>query len=187
MVKATPILVFLIILCITPSHADDRDGGSCWCPQRTQGWLLYDDDNPTVPDFFRKGSVEIREILVCDHGMYFFFLAKQDEQQFLSAFVIVKPTAELFKTRPSTRYFFPDRNATIQQRVDRALAAYECCRRDVESLLGDAYAEHARIEFRTQGQLAAPRLRIRMPLKLEWRGQECVVTGYIDVYFSKIS
>ena len=185
----SPVLAALIVLAFNPTLADVSDAGHCYCPQTTKGWMLFDDNSRRVPDFIRESTdVELREILVCDHGMHFFFNGMDDGRPYYVSFVVVRPVPELFRTRQSAYdNFYRGPGLSIETRSRRAMAAYNGYLDDLRRLLGSDYTEFKHVQFGTDARLAAPRFYVKPPLRVRWRGKTIELRGYVDVYFSAIS
>jgi hypothetical protein len=187
--NVSTVLAALFVLAFNPTLADVRDAGHCFCPQTTTGWMLYDDNSRRVPDAVRNhADVELREILVCDHGIHLFFNAVQGGQSYFVAFVIVRPVPELFRTRQSAYdHYYRWPGYSIETRSRHAMTAYNGYLGDLRDFLGGSYAEFRHILFRTERHTAPPRLHIGPPLRILWRGNTVELRGYVDVYFSGIS
>jgi hypothetical protein len=186
---SSSVLAALLLLVFVPTLADVREAHRCFCPQTSEGWILYDDNSRRVPDFLRsRTDVEVKEILVCEHGMHFFFNATQDGQPYYVSIVIVRPVPALFRTRDSAyRHFYRRPGQSIETRSRCAMRAYEEYVGALRELLGDSFTQFRRIQFVTDGNLSAPRLYVEPPLRLQWRGRTIELRGYVDVYFSAVS
>jgi hypothetical protein len=176
-------LFLLVIVASPPASSQYKRTADCWCPQSSDGWTLYADSNP-VPDFMYLDQVEVREILICPHGIHFFFIAKQNGQEFFTSLIIVKPTLELYLSRK------PPRNAktaglTLAERVKQGLERYECVLSGLKRVLGDSFGENVLIPL--DNELSRPRIYPKKGLIMEWNGAEMEIRGYLDVYLSMLS
>jgi len=187
--KVSTVLAALFVLAFNPTSADVVNAGHCFCPQTNTGWMLYGDNSRRVPDPVRdRLDVELREILVCDHGIHLYINAHHDGQPYVMAFVIVRPVPELFRTRPSAYdHFYRWPGHSIETRSSRAMAAYNGYLDELRKLLGDSYAESRHVQFGTDRLATPPRLHIGPPLRIRWHGRALELRGYVDVYFSGIS
>lgn len=178
------IALFALVLIASPfANSRCQTNNACWCPQTSRGWNLYDDSNP-VPDFFSLDHVEVREILVCAHGIHFFFMAIQNGREYFTSLIIVKPTPELYLLRKSTRSA-KTAGMPLAERVRRALERNECMLTELKRVLGDSFGENVLIPFDTG--LSPPKIFPQRGLILEWKGAEMEIRGYLDVYLSVLA
>lgn len=178
-------VVLLVFITAHSSYASAQEllPAQCWCPQTSKGWMLYDDINP-VPDFFDQDKIEVREILICTHGIHFFFFTTQNGREYYTSLIIVKPTIQLYAIRK------PPRNRklgclTLEDRLKRGLERYEWVMGELERVLGDAFGKKSLIQF--EDELSPPIICPPKGLILRWKERELKIRGYLDVYLSVLS
>ena len=156
--------------------------GAC-CPQTTHGWVLFEDANRRVPDFWYADSVVVSVVEVCRHGINFMFVSEEDGQPRYVALVVVRPTLELFETRVPCRLG----DAPIETRVARAKEKYENLVTTLEGLFGVVFHPEGRIEFANRPFDDRPLISPCRGLTIRWRGAEIELRGYLDVYMTMFS
>jgi hypothetical protein len=153
------------------------------CPQSTDGWLLFQDSNHRVPDFWRRDSVVVDIVDVCPHGINFYFVSEEDEQPRYVALVIVKPSRELYETRAIHRIGDPP----IDVRLERARVKYADLVSTLERLFGVRFSPEGRIDFTNRPVDGRPVISPCRGLTLRWRGNVIELRGYLDVYMTMFS
>lgn len=151
---------------------------TCCCPQKCPGWLLFEDSNYGVPDFWWEESVAVREIIVCEHGIHFLFPAEQDGRPHYVALVIVKPTRELFEAR-----WIPeigDRPMDVQ--LARNRTEYKELLTLIDSWWGERFTESGRLDF--ADACKKPVIVPWRKLVMIWGDKEIKLRGYLDVYMT---
>jgi hypothetical protein len=178
---ATTILVACgnTTLCGVSSPVPD-----CRCPQSSFGWVLFEDSNRGVPDFWWQDSLEVQQIAVCRHGISFLFLAEEAGNLHVAALVFVNPSEEFLETRLGYKLYdlpFGRDIAHFKKRYSLLLSRLNC-------LWNGKFEAGGRIDFRskTPGQrplIIDPARR----LILRWRSEEIELRGYLDVYFNSMT
>jgi hypothetical protein len=179
--RAFIIVVTSVALALTIGETKSTLRGCC--PQTTDGWVLFDDNNPRVPDFWWADSVIVRTIDVCSHGIHFFFFSEEDGQPRYVALVIVKPTRELFETRVPCRLG----DASLATRLERATRRYADLVATLERLFEVRFSPEGRIDFVNRPLPEFPIISQPRGLTLRWRGTEIKLRGYLDVYMTMFS
>ena len=168
---------------LTASTGNAQPGNEGCCPQSSDGWVLFEDSNRRVPDFWRRDSVVVDVIDVCRHGVNIFFLSEEDGQPRYVALVIVRPTRELYETRVVARV--GDR--PLEERLELADRKYAGLLTSLGMLLGVAFSPEGRIDFTNRCLADRPLLSPCRGLTLRWRGREIELRGYLDVYMTMFS
>ncbi len=161
--------------------AQAEEGGCC--PQSSRGWVLFEDDNRRVPDFWKRDSVVVDVIDVCRHGVNFYFVSEEDGQPRYVALVFVKPSRELFETRVIRRVGDPP----IETRLQRACQRYTELLANLERFLDVRLNPEGRLDFTNRPFEERPVISRRRGLSLRWRGGEIDLRGYLDVYMTMFS
>ena len=157
------------------------------CPQKTDGWLLYDDSSKKVPDFFWEDSVEIREMLICGHGVHLYFVSTSRGQVYYTSLAIVNPTLDFYFERVEGGMPPAERGwSSPEEWVEKTAERYQKLRQTLKQWLGDSFAEHAPIDFKDVPGRRRPNLHPSRGLTMMWGKEEIRIRGYLDVYFNKI-
>lgn len=162
-------------------HAQIRDGGCC--PQSRDGWVLFEDSNPRVPDFWRRDSVVVDVIDVCRHGINIYFLSEEDGQPRYVALIVVKPSRELYETRVVSRIGDPP----LETRVQLAERKYADLLTALGRLFDVSFSPEGRMDFTTRSFGDRPVIFPCRGLTLRWRGSAVALRGYLDVYMTMFS
>lgn len=181
--KAVGVIAVLFLTAVTAAVESSGAGGNGCCPQSGGGWMLFEDSNPRVPDFWKRDSVVVDVIEVCRHGVNFYFISEEDGQPRYVALVFVKPSRDLFETRVPRRAGDPP----IEERLERARARYVDLLTNLERLLGANIVPEGRLDFTNRPFDERPVISRRRGLSLRWRGGEFDLRGYIDVYMTMFS
>ena len=174
-------LFFAAGLTVELGNTQPKDEGCC--PQSSDGWLLFEDSNPRVPDFWRRDSVVVDVIDVCRHGINFYFVSEEDGQPRYVALVIVKPSRELYEKRVIRRVGDPP----LETRLERAQRSYADLVAALEQLFEIACSPEGRIDFTNRPFGGRPVISRCRGLTIRWRGNEIKLRGYLDVYMTMFS
>lgn len=147
------------------------------------GWMLFDDGNHCLPDFWHADSVVVSSISVCSHGVHFFFISEENGQPRYVALAIVKPTRELFETRIPCRLGDPP----IDTRLKRAAERYAALASTLEKLFGVPFSPRGGIDFTDRRKADRPAIFPSQGLRLRYHGTETELRGYLDVYMTMFS
>jgi hypothetical protein len=170
----------LILILLDVGISEARVTGSCYCPQKSDGWRLFADHNRSVPDFWWQDSVAVQEILVCGHGVHFLFTAEQDGRPHYVALVVVKPTRELFETRG-----IPDiGDPSMENQLTRATRHYAKLMTLLDCWWGEPLSKSSRLDFTDSHE--KPIVVPRQGLIMKWDGRETALRGYLDVYMTML-
>jgi hypothetical protein len=156
----------------------------CSCPQGSFGWVLFEDSNPGVPDFWWQDSLEVLEITVCDHGINFLFLAEERENLQVAGLVFVNPSEELIETRLGLHPCDP----RFCRELEHYRKRYSTLRSEMNRLSDGQLKAGGQIDFWRASRDQRP--RIINPLRklhLRWNGEEIELRGYLDVYFNTVT
>jgi hypothetical protein len=162
-------------------HAQTRHRGCC--PQSSDGWVLFEDSNPRVPDFWRRDSVVVDAVDVCRHGINFYFLSEEDGQPRYVALIIVKPTRELYETRVIRRVGDPP----LETCLERAQQKYADLVAALEQFFEVGFTPEGQIDFKEYPLGDRPAISPCRGLTLRWRGSVIKLRGYLDVYMTMFS
>jgi hypothetical protein len=162
-------------------NAQPGDNGCC--PQSSDGWLLFEDSNPRVPDFWRRDSVVVDVIDVCRHGINCYFVSEEDGQPRYVALIIVKPSQELYETRVIRRVG----DTPLETCLERAQRNYADLVAALEQLFEIAFSPEGRIDFTNHTLESRPVISRCRGLTIRWRGNEVKLRGYLDVYMTMFS
>lgn len=174
------VLVFLVLLWPENVSGGWRESrADCSCPQRSIGWLLYKDENRSVPDFWSEDSVSVEEIYECAHGVNFLFTADENGLPRYVALIFVRPSIELVLTRLIPRLGEPSPESKLAHLERR----YAALRDGLEDLFGPMDSRVLDFRDRTRRPTIAP----RNGLILKWDGGDLELRGYLDVYMSMIN
>lgn len=176
-------IIVVTSVALTMTAGETRSTLRGCCPQTTDGWVLFEDGNRRVPDFWWADSVIVRAIDVCSHGIHFFFVSKEDGQPRYVTLVIVKPTKELFETRVLCRWG----DAPLATRLERATKRYAELVATLEKLFGVRLCPEGRIDFTGRPVPEFPIISQPRGLTLRWQGTEIKLRGYLDVYMTMFS
>lgn len=172
----------LLIAVAAPASAGRWCGDAPYpdCPQRSMGWMLFVDANHGTPDFWRSDSVVVREILVCEHGVQLLFVARQDGRMQHTALVFPRPTATLL----ADRLGLASGSARLAAELRHFTERYTALNAALAALTGGVLEVGARLTLAERGPTAPPILIPNRRLALRWKGEEVLLRGYLDVYFS---
>ncbi len=173
----------LSAVALTAPTGNSQPSDQGCCPQSTLGWLLFEDSNRRVPDFWRLDSVVVDVIEVCRHGVNFFFVSEEDGQPRYVALVIVKPNRELYETRVIHRVG----DAPIEVRLERAHRGYADLVAGLERLFSAGFTPQGRVDFTNRPLEERPLISPCRGLTLRWGGTEIKLRGYLDVYMTMFS
>lgn len=168
-------------------------GPSDLCPVTSDAWIELSSvpDSVMVPPqfFFDKPTVPVEAIIICEHGVFFNFHAKQDGAQreyYLSCPV---PTREEYR-----RYVPPDTMLSpraamnpkyIDDYVDRRVAAaakdLNQLKAGLNRLLADKYVEGKRIDLTG----TSARLDLGYPLTVMWEKEKIPFGTLPGIYWRR--
>jgi hypothetical protein len=174
------LVTALLVGGLTAENASPQSGNNGCCPQSSGGWVLFEDCNPRVPDFWKRDSVAVDVIEVCRHGINFYFVSEEDGQLRYVALIIVKPTRELYETRVIRKIGDPP----LEIRLERAKQKYVELVSTLGQLFGVAFCPEGRVDFTKHPLESRPLISPTSGLTLRWRGSEVKLRGYLDVYMT---
>ena len=181
--RAAGVVIVCSTLALTATNGSAQSKETGCCPQVSSEWLLFEDSNPRVPDFWRRDSVVVDVIDVCRHGINFYFFSEEDGQPRYVALIIVKPTRRLFETRVLRRVG----DAPLEVRLERAHRKYAELLATLEQLFAVRFSGGVRIDFTNHPLGDRPLISPCRGLTLRWRGTEIQLRGYLDVYMTMVS
>ena len=180
MLYTNVLFVSLVLLWPVTVFSQRNDvRASCPCPQKSIGWLLFKDENRSVPDFWNEDSVYVEEIYECSHGVNVLFTANQDGESRCVALIFVRPSIELVRTRVIFRSCDSSRERKLAWLEER----YAMLRSGLENIFGPMGTNV--LDFR--GRPKRPTIVPGAGLILRWEGRELKLRGNIDVYMSMIN
>ena len=177
-----PVVIYVSLVLLWPVTALSQRSdvrSSCPCPQKSIGWLLFEDKNRSVPDFWKEESVPVEEIYECCHGLNILFTADQDGESRLVALIFVRPSMELVRTRLINRWC----DSSHEKKLAFLEERYVALRGGLENIFGPIGSNM--LDFR--GRSKRPAISPRDGLILAWEGKDLELRGYIDVYMSMIN
>ena len=177
------IIIVITSVALTITTGETQSGGNGCCPQSTDGWMLFEDSNRRLPDFWWADSVIVEAIDVCSHGIHFFFVSEEDGQPRYVALVIVKPSRELFETRVLRKLG----DAPLMTRLERATRRYTDLVTTLEQLFDVGFVPEGRIDFMNRPLEEYPIIFPCRRLTLRWQATEIKLRGYLDVYMTMFS
>lgn len=172
-------MLLLVSVALPSSMSADR---ICPCPQRAPGWLLYQDSNGDIPDFFSDKRVIVQEIQICEHGISFLFISEQNCNWHISALVIVRPSEEFLRERLGAW----DSLTRIKKLKEQYLGRYFSLFFDLKKASNGKFRSGSRMNFLRYSEDERPAIEPPKDLILHWRGHEIPLRGYIDVYYTMI-
>jgi hypothetical protein len=153
--------------------------GPCDCPEMTSGWVLFDDSSRRVPDFWRRDSLEVQQIILCRHGLTFVFLARDAGSLYLASLMMVDPTAAAPRLAQKLSEWRDD-PGTRGEKYTRIVQA-------VRELSSDLLAPGRAVDLRlAPADQKAWIFRPSSRLALRWHNREVILRGYLDVYLRAI-
>lgn len=159
-------------------------GDECPCPENSPGWLAYPDSAIGPPDFFRKRSVQVQEIVLCERGIHLLFRAEQEERECDVCVVVSEPTLEQKLSRLSPDSVCSDVDLeVINGRLEWERNMFAERLRSLRSILHQPAVGNCRARFRTGFLRRAPRLYPGAPIRIRYDGRSLELTGIPDVYF----
>jgi len=182
LVVAAFCILSLGILASSPATTSHGDG--CACPERSSGWVAYPDSARGAPDFFKKSSIQVREIVLCDRGVHFLFRAKQAGKARESCLVVGEPTLEESLNRLPVDSVPSDADVEqIVQRLDWDRGVFRERMKALRSVLRQEASGNCNVSFKTGWFRDAPRIYPGAPIRLRWEGQAVDLLGIPNVYF----
>ena len=156
----------------------------CSCHRGSFGWVLFEDTNPGVPDFWRQDSLKIQEITVCDHGISFVLLAEDHGNLQVAGLVFVNPSEKLIETRLGLRPCDP----RFVTELEHFRKRYSFLHRELNRLSGGQFETGGKIDFsNTESDQRPLIIDPARRLILKWRGEEVELRGYLDVYLNTMT
>ncbi len=174
---------FALTVALLLARSPSSSGSSCFCPQISTGWLLFQDSNRGIPDFFSIDKVSVQEIDVCEHGNQMLFMSEQNGNMFLTALVIVRPDREFLKTRLGGW----DNLFRLDSLHEKYLGSFSVLIADLTSASGGTLAWGVRMDFLSLPQCDRPYIEPPKELILQWNGMAIPLRGYLDVYYTMIT
>jgi hypothetical protein len=186
-----PFLLVLTLIAFAPAGwtqsgeptaaGEETCSAGASCPQTYPGWMLYLDPN-RVPDFWWKGTVSIREISICPHGIHFLFVEEQAGQDFLMALILKKPSKGMVERKLKIR----GDGTPVREALDRDLKSFYLLIEELRRISDGALSGTSQMSF--LGAVAGewPKL-VPWRLTLRWRGVELEMTGYLDLYINMLT
>lgn len=156
----------------------------CSCPQTSIGWVLFEDSNDGVPEFWWQDSLEVQEISMCAHGITFVFLASERENLYVAGLVFVNPSGPLAEQRQRIELDGMLSGHGYNHYEER----YSFLRDELERLSGGRLGSDGLIDFRMTCPVQRPVIiNPARKLSLRWGTEEIVLRGYLDVFFNSIT
>jgi hypothetical protein len=156
----------------------------CTCPQRSFGWVLFEDSNRGVPDFWWQDSLQVKEITICDHGINFLFLTEQHGNQQVAGLIFVNPSAELIETRLGLSPCDP----RFRSELEHFRKRYSTLLRELNRMSGGKFETGGELDFwNTESDQKPLIINPARRLILKWRGEEIELRGYLDVYHNAVT
>ena len=180
---STSMVVVLLAVALTAAIGAAESGERGCCPQSTRGWMLFDDGNRRVPDFWWSDSVSVEAIDVCSHGINFYFVSEEDGQPRYVALIIVKPTQLLYETRVPCALG----DEPLNKRLERAQEKYNVLVTSIERLFNTRFCPEGRVDFVQCPLGDRPVISLCRGLVLCWRHGTVELRGYLDVYMTMFS
>jgi len=168
----------------TDASAAALHGLGCPCPESPPSWIAYPDSVRGAPDFFRKSSIQVQEVVLCERGVHFLFRSKQAAKMRETCLFIGEPTLDQSLQRlpadsiPSDIDF---ERMTERLEADRSVFAERM--KSLRSILRQPANGNHRVVFKTGWFRNAPRVYPSAPIKFRWNGQSVELPGVLDVYF----
>jgi hypothetical protein len=159
--------------------------GGCPCPEIDVGWAAYP-ETASIPDFLRRRSLDVREIVVCDCSAHLLFRAAQAGKQREFWLVVAEPTFDQILQRLPPDSLPSDADlAGMDDELAFQRTLFNEWMQDFRRLFGwpDGGNQHA--VFKTGWFSRPPRIYLRKPLVFGWNGREFTIVGTVDVYFHR--
>jgi hypothetical protein len=155
----------------------------CSCPQSAFGWVLFEDSNPGVPDFWWQDSLEVLEISVCSHGINFQFLACHDGNLYVTALVFADPNGDIGETRSRFEDYCIRTGRTPEENGMR----YRSLRTALGQIGKGLLETDGIVDFRNSNPEERPViLNPARLLHLRWGDEEIRLRGYLDVFMNLV-
>jgi hypothetical protein len=178
------IAITLLLIVISPlAIFGNTDESQCPCPYYSSDWIILSDTSTSIPDFFFQPYVAVKRMVICEHGIYFFFCAKDKGRHRNTCLAYPKPTEELYY-----KYFERDSLAEdsagggLHSGPQKFLMDYEQFKEHLRDMLGRRYKEKRLLYF-DRFHTQKPKLSFANPLAFTWRNQASQFQGLLDVYF----
>ena len=154
------------------------------CESALDGWQIIPDTSAAIPNFVFDSRLDIKSVIVCDDGVYFFFATREWGRYVDFCLVYPEPTQEQFAKYVGTDE--PD----IQKRTQMILAAtarsklqYDSFRGKTEEVLGSRYAEGKMISFKNSRRHAELKMKMGEPLRFSYGKRSVDFSPFFDVWF----
>ena len=180
----TPLFAALMLILMSSSSISGGDKeGRCLCPHYSSDWTILSDTSTSIPDFFFQSYVAVKRMMICDHGIYFFFSAKEKGHHRYTCLAYPKPTEELYY-----KYFEKDSlkhdtaGSSLHSGPQKFLNDYEQFRSKLQGILGGRYEEMLLVYF-DRHYIRKPKLSFSNPLAFTWMYKKAEFQGLLDVYY----
>jgi hypothetical protein len=174
-------LLFVLMSSSPISGGDEK--GECICPNYSSDWTILSDTSTSIPDFFFQPYIAVKRMLVCDHGIYFFFSTKEKGRHQHTCLAYPKPTEELY-----FKYFEKDSlkeesaGGGLHAGPQKFLNDYELFKARLQRILGGQY-EELRLVYFDRHYIHKPTLSFSNPLAFTWKHRRAEFQGLLDVYY----
>jgi hypothetical protein len=153
------------------------------CESALDGWQIIPDTTATIPNFVFESRLDVKRVIACDDGVYFFFATREWGRYVDFCLVYPEPTQEQF-----AKYYGTD-EPDIQKRTQMILAAtarakslYDSFRRKFEEVLGSRYAGGKMISFKNSRRHAELKMKMGEPIRFSYGKRSVDFSPLFDVW-----
>lgn len=176
------VAIVLSLVFVAPSGLHTAPDSSP-CRKTLEGWQIIPDTSATIPNFVFESRLDVKSVIACDEGVYFYFGTREWGRYVDFCLVYPEPTQEQF-----AKYFGTD-EPDIQKRAQMILAAtarskaqYDSFRGRFEEILGGQYADGKMISFKDSRRHAGLNMKMGEPIRFSYGKRSVDFSPMFDVW-----
>lgn len=173
--------VFAAVLILAGVTGAIAGASPCVCPVEDATWQVLPDSATAPPDFLFEPYVDVRKVVMCDHGVFFFFNSRYRGEEHPTVLAYPLPSQEQIGRYHSSDELVSSPQAIAEETV-KATVHYAAFRNSLHRALGMSRASGRAVSF-NRVHRPPPRLRFGAPMTVEYRHATIPLQGLIDVYY----